>query len=116
MGFCVEYESFSFEPMITDYIHENSKFKFVESGIFVIITIDLDQTLENVKIKRLKDLGSINLRRHLILGDHISRPMTHLLANFEHVYLFSNWAEQFGKLKRALICVALMLWMYSIEH
>ena len=52
VGFCVEYESFSFDPILTDHILEKSKFKFVESKTFMPMTVDLDQTLKNVKIKQ----------------------------------------------------------------
>jgi len=98
-GFCVEYESFSFDPIIMDILFESSKSKFVESETFVPMTIDFDHTLKNVKIKRLVDFGPNTFPRQLVHEDKISRPMTHWLANFEYVYLFSNWAQQFDKLK-----------------
>jgi len=56
------------------------------------------------------------LPRQLILDVKISRSMTHLLANFEYVYLSSDWAQQFDKLKWTLTCAGLILWMYSFWH
>ena len=73
-----------------DILFESSKSKFVELKTFVPMTSDLDQTLENVKIKRLMDFGPNNFPRQLVHEDKISRLMTHWLANFEHVYLFPN--------------------------
>ena len=46
MGFCVQYESFSFDLIISDLPIENSKSEFLESKNFVPITINLDQTLD----------------------------------------------------------------------
>jgi len=51
-----------------------------------------------------------------IHDNQISRPMTNLLANYEYICLTSNWKKLFDKLKRALTCAAMMLWMYSICH
>ena len=50
--------------------------------------------------------------RYFLHDYHISRPMTHVLANFEYVSLFDAWAQQFDKLKWALTYTALLLWMY----
>jgi len=41
--FCVEYESFSFEPIITDLLFESHKSEFVESGNIIIENFDLDR-------------------------------------------------------------------------
>ena len=59
----VEYESFSFDLFITYHLFEPSKYEFLEFNTFVPITADLDQTLEHSKIKRLVDLGPIDVPR-----------------------------------------------------
>ena len=46
---CVEYESFSFDPIITNKLFEQSKFKILDYETFVYMAIDLDQILEHVK-------------------------------------------------------------------
>ena len=58
-GFCIEYESFSFDPMMTDLLLESRKFEFIESEILVPMIADLDQTLAEVELKELVDLGLI---------------------------------------------------------
>ena len=68
----------------------------------------------HIELKELVDLGLTNLSRPFIHDDIRSRAMTHLLTTFKYVYPFSDWAQQFDKLKRALICAALLWWMYSI--
>ena len=68
----------------------------------------------HIGLNRLVDLRLTNLPRPFIHDDILSRPMTHLLATFEYVYPFFDWAQQFDKLKRALTCVAFLWWMYSI--
>ena len=42
--------------------------------------------------------------------------MTHLLATFKYVFLFSYWVQQFDELKRAVTCTALLWWMHSIWY
>jgi len=42
MCFCVQYESFSFDPIISDLILEKSKTEFLEYENCVLITIDFD--------------------------------------------------------------------------
>jgi len=56
------------------------------------------------------------LPRPFIHDDILFRPMIYLLATFNYVYLFSDWAQQFNKLKRALTCAALLWWMYAIWY
>ena len=58
------------------------------------------------------DLAPTNVLRYLVHDDQISRSMTHLLASFKYISLFDVWAQQFDKLKGALTCAALMIWMY----
>jgi len=41
-GLCVEYESFSFHPVITNSILEKYKSKFVESETFMSMTLVFD--------------------------------------------------------------------------
>ena len=53
VGFCVRYKSFSFDPIISDLIVEKSKSEFLESKNFVPITVNLDQTLEDIELKDL---------------------------------------------------------------
>jgi len=101
---CAEYEYFSFDPIITDPLFESRKSEFVESETFVPMIADLDQTLANIELKELVDLGSTILPRLLIPADnHISRPITTLLADTEYIYLISNWAQLFDKLKLPLL-------------
>ena len=110
----VEYESFSFDPIQADLLFESSKSDFVESETIATENFDLDQTHTHIDLKGLMDLGSFDLPRPVIHDDYISRLMTHMLANFEYVCVFSDWAEQFDKLKRALTCAALLWWMHFI--
>jgi len=51
---------------------------------------NLDQSLEYIERQRLMDLRPTILPRQLALGDKISKPMTHLFATFEYVYIFSD--------------------------
>ena len=88
---CVEYESFSFDPIITDLLFGSHKSEFVESETIVIENFDLDQTLAHFAIKRFVDSGPIYLPRQFIHNDTISRPMTHLLVKFECISLFDVW-------------------------
>jgi len=81
--FCVEYDSFSFDPIITDHPLESRKFKSIKSWTFVPMTSDLDQTLAHVELKILMNFGPTILPRLLIHYDKISKPMSHLLAHFE---------------------------------
>jgi len=109
---CVDYESFSFGPFIIYHFYESFKSEFLESKPFKPITVDLNHSLKFAKIKRLVNLGPTNMPRYFVHDYHISRPMTHVQANFEYVSLFDGWIRQFDKLKRALTCTALLLWMY----
>jgi len=93
--FCVEYESFCFDPIITYHLFEPSKSEVLESEIFVPIIVDSDQTLGHAKIKRLVDLGLTNMARYLVHNYHMYRLVTHLLANCEHISLFDVWPNNF---------------------
>ena len=77
------------------------------------MTVYLDQTIEHAKIKRLVDLGPIDVPKPFAHDDQLAMPMTNLLAYCEHVYLFHDWAQQFDKLKYALNCATLIIWMHS---
>ena len=88
MSYHIEYESFFFDPIIIVSLFESRKSDFFKSEKFMSMAIDLDQTFEHVKIKRLMDLGPTNLPRVLVHDDHISRPMTYMLATFTYVCLF----------------------------
>ena len=68
----------------------------------------------HIELEGLVDLGPTVLPRPFIQDDHISRPMTYMLATIRYVCLFSDWAQQFDKLKRALTCAELTWWMYSL--
>jgi len=114
VNLCAEYESFSFDPIHPNFLCESHKSKFVESEAIVPEHFDLDQTPTHIELKELVDLELTNLPRPFIHDDILSRPMTHLLATFEYVYPFFDWAQQFDKLKRALTYAALLCWMYSI--
>jgi len=116
VGFCVQCKSFSFSPIISILILKKSKSKFLEYKNFGPIIVNLDQTLEHIEIKGLMDLGPNNLPRQFIRDDQLSMPVTHLVAKFEYISLFDIWVLQFDKLKWALNCAALMLWIYSIWH
>ena len=63
MDIWVQYESFSFNPIRTNHLFEPSKSEFLESETFVPIITNLDQTLKHAKIKRLVDLGPIDVLR-----------------------------------------------------
>ena len=104
---------FYFDPIQADLLFESPKSKFVESKAIVIEHFDLVQTHERIELKELVDLGPFTLPRQFVHDDPIFRTITHMLANFEYVCLFSDWARQFDKLKQALTCVELPWWMYS---
>jgi len=87
-----KYESFSFDPIQTNFFFESHKSKFVESKAIIIEHFDLDQAHMYVELKRLVDLGSIMLPRLLISDDTISRPTTYVLAAVKYVPLFPDWA------------------------
>jgi len=112
---CAEYESFSFDPIITNHLFEPSKSEFLESETFVPIITNLDQTLEHAKIKRLVDLRLINVPRRLVHGDQLATLMTSLLACCEYICLFHDLAQQFDHLKRTLNCTTLIIWTYSFR-
>ena len=95
MDLCAEDESFSFDPIQADILFEFHKSKFIESEAIITEHFDLDQTHERIKLKGLVDLGPFALPRQFVHDDPISRLMTHMLANFEYVCLFSYWAHQF---------------------
>ena len=115
VGFFIQYESISSDPIISVLILEKSKSEFLQCKTFVLIDANLDQTLEHINSKGLVDLGPTDSPRHLAYNDKISRLMTYLLANFKYVSLFDVWAEQCDKLKQTLTCAALMLQMYSFQ-
>jgi len=73
VGFCIEYESFSFDPIISDPILEPPKSEFLESETFVPMTVDLEQTLVHSNAKRLVDFGPTDLPRQRVHDDKISR-------------------------------------------
>ena len=50
---CVDYESFSFAPIITYHFCESFKFEFLESKPFEPITVDLNHTLKSVSYTHL---------------------------------------------------------------
>ena len=90
-GFCAKYESFSFDPLQPDFLVEPHKSEFVESEAIVDEIFYLDRTLTPLEIRRLVDFQPTSLPRLLIPTDnHISRLMTTLLANTEHIYLLPN--------------------------
>ena len=87
-----DYESFSIAPIITYHFCESFKSKFLESKPFEPVTCNLNHTLKYAKITRLVNLGPTNVPRYCVHDNHIFRPMTHVLANFEYVSLFDAWA------------------------
>ena len=70
---CVEYESLSFDHIITNHRFEPSKFEFLEYETFVPMTVDLEQTLVHSNAKRLVDFGPTDLPRQRVHDDKISR-------------------------------------------
>jgi len=56
----VEYESFYFDPIITNQLFDASQSKFLEPKIFVDVAANFDQTLEHTKTKILVDLWPID--------------------------------------------------------
>jgi len=54
---CVEYESFSFDPIQADVLFESCKSDFVEFVNVVPENFDLDQTHTHIDLKGLVDLG-----------------------------------------------------------
>jgi len=89
-GFCIEYESFTFDPIITALPIESHKSKFVEFENIATKNFDLDQTLAHIGLKRLMHFGPNILPRPLIHNDTVFRQMTYILARYEYVYLFSD--------------------------
>ena len=51
--------------------------------------------------------------RLFVPDDIVFRAMASILAHFEYVHFLSDWAQLFDKLKRALTCTLLTMWMYS---
>ena len=90
--FVLNMNLFFFDPIQTNLLFKSCKSELVESEIIVIKNCVLDQTLAHFNIKRLVDFGSTVLLRPLIHDNLVSRQMTHLLANFNYVYLFDVWA------------------------
>jgi len=90
-GFCVEYESFSFDLIIVALPFKSHKSEFIESENIATKNFDLDQTLTRIGLKGLVDFGPTILPRLLIHDGTISRQMTYMLACYEYAYLFSNW-------------------------
>jgi len=108
-----EYESFSFDPIQADLLFEYYKSEIVESNNVFIKNFDLNQTLMIFNITGLVNFAPTIFPRLLIHVDRIPRPMTSILARAEYIHLFSDWAQLFDKLKRALACALLPWWMYS---
>jgi len=52
------------------------------------MTVDLNHTLEHAKIKKLVDLGPIDVLRQLVHDGQLVRLMTNLLAYSKYVCLF----------------------------
>jgi len=113
---CVEYESFSFEPIPTDLLFGNCKSEFVESESITNKEFALEYTYTHIGLNRLVHFALTILPRLILHDNPISRPMTHLLADFKYVYLFPDWAQLFDKLKRTLTYAALIRWMYFTWH
>ena len=65
-------------------------------------------------INRLVKCASSIWPKLLVHANIVSRPMTLPLAPIRCVCLFSDWAQQFDKLKRALTYALFTMWMYSI--
>ena len=65
-------------------------------------------------INRLVKFASSLWPKLLVHANIVSRPMTSLLAYSEYVHFIPEWAQLFDKLKRALTCAFLAIWMYSI--
>jgi len=95
----MEYEPFSFDPIVTNLFFEPCKSKFIKFETFVPMTFALDQTLTYIEIKGLVDFAPTILPRSFVHCDLVSGPMTQLLANFKYIYLFDIWAQKFDKLK-----------------
>ena len=68
-GFCIECESFSFDPIITPLSFESHKSKFVKSENIATKNFASSQTLIHSDSKRLLDFGPTNLPRQLVLDD-----------------------------------------------
>jgi len=113
---CVDCEFFSFDPVQADLLFESHKSEVVESESFITMVANFDQPPMHIELTGLVDLGPFALPRQFVHDDPISTMMTYMLANFEYVCLFSDWAHQFDKLKRALTCAVLLLWMYSMWY
>ena len=91
--FCVEYESFSFDPIQTDFPFESCMSEFVKADNLIMANFDFEQTLTPFEIRGLMDFRPIILARLLIpTNNHISRSMTTLLDNIEYICLIPNWA------------------------
>jgi len=99
---CVEYESFSFDPIQTALLFENCKFAFVEFETIVTENFDLDHTLVLFNITRLVDSEPTILPRLFVPYDIFSRPMTHQLASLNYICLSDVWAHAFNKFQQAL--------------
>jgi len=92
---------------------KSCKSEFVKPDNLVIVNFDFEQTLTPFEIRRLMDFRSTILARLPIPGgNHISKPMTTLLANTEYICLIPNCVQLFDKWKRALTCAALIWWIY----
>jgi len=90
-GFCVEYECFSFDSIITDLLFEYHKAKFIESENIATKNFDLSETLTPFDIRRLMDFRPTILPRLLMpVDNHIFGPMNTLLANTEYICLIPN--------------------------
>jgi len=113
-GFCAEYESFAFDLIKSNLLFESRKSELIKSETIVIENFDLVQTAELLEITGLVDLGPSILPRSILHDDIISRRMMHSLADFAYVFMFSNWAQLFDKLKRTLTYASLTWWIYSL--
>ena len=59
VGFYVEYESFSFDPIIIDTLFAPSKGGFLESETFVPMIANLDKTFEHIERKGVIELDPL---------------------------------------------------------
>jgi len=62
-----------------------SKSGFLKPKTFVPMIADLDHILDHAKIKRLMDLGPIDMPRQLVHDDQLTMLMNNLLAYCEYI-------------------------------
>ena len=109
----MDYESFSFDSIQTDFLFEYCKSEFVEPKIIVTKNFALDQTHAQMGLNRLVNFAPTILSRLFVHDDIVSRRMMSILTRSEYVHFLSDWAQLFDKLKQALTCALLARWMYS---